>query len=141
MKHIILIFSFLIFSYTNLSAKTLEVSGEANLSFVSTKALISFDIIGRGATTEISYKDFATKSLNVLTYLKAESDEVLNLNSTSFVINPVYNIASKNSEIIGFDTISTVSFEVIVENVAIYNSIYSYNIQPGSNKKFNSRYT
>ena len=38
----------------------------------TTHATIEFDIIGRGPNTEISYNDYATKSLNIITHLRAE---------------------------------------------------------------------
>ncbi|MBT4989481.1 MAG: SIMPL domain-containing protein [Rickettsiales bacterium] len=128
-NHAFIIITLLFSSVTNAFAvqKILEVSASKTLSFKTTEAIISFDIIGRGPDTDTSYQDYATKSLNIITHLRSESDEVKELQTTSFLSNPVYNYESKNREIIGFDTISTVSFKVSSELVAIYLNFLSEN--------------
>jgi uncharacterized protein YggE len=119
------------------SERIIEVSATEKISYKTTHATIEFDIVGRGPNTEISYNDYATRSLNVITYLRSETNEVSNLQTKSFESRPVYNIDSKNREIIGYDTISAASFKVSVENVPIYlNFLSQNNIDRITNIKF-----
>lgn len=125
------IYSFLlIFIFANTSfatTKILEVTASETVSYQTTEATISFDIIGRGPDTEISYQDYAAKSLNIITYLRSESVEVTELQTKSFISRPVFNVKSKNREIVGFDTISSVSFKVPTELVAVYLNFLTKN--------------
>ena len=107
--------------------KILEVSASEKVSYKTTHATIEFDIIGRGPNTEISYNDYATKSLNIVTHLRAEGNNVSELQTKSFISRPVYNLDSQNREIIGYDTISSASFKIDVENVPTYLNFLSTN--------------
>ncbi|MBT4921711.1 MAG: SIMPL domain-containing protein [Rickettsiales bacterium] len=129
LNKLILALSLIFISTTNVLAeqKTLEISASHTLKFKTTEAVISFDVIGRGPDADISYQDYASQSLNVVTYLRSETEEVKELQTTSFISNPVYNYESQAREVIGFDTISTVSFKVPSDMVAIYLNFLSKN--------------
>jgi len=123
---VILVFYCISFN-TYAGQKILEVSASEKISYKTTHATIEFDIIGRGPNTEVSYNDYATRSLNIITHLRAEGNNVLELQTKSFISRPVYNLDSQNREIVGYDTISSASFKVDVESVPTYLNFLSTN--------------